>query len=123
MKGNMTGAYTICLAQDMRTVVSQPRLVVPAKTNGTPLEGHANFEAAFIRKLKGRYYFIFVIGCKIALCLNHDRPKYFVMENVATIRNTDSFRKVIEHFPAAGYGLTKMILDVSVLLFYDFFQK
>ena len=59
MKGNMTGAYTVCLAQDMRTVVSQPRLVVPAKTNGTPLEGHANFEAAFIRKLKGKYDFIY----------------------------------------------------------------
>lgn len=41
------------------------------------------------------------------------RPKYFVMENVATIRNTDSFRKVIENFTAAGYGLTKMILDAA----------
>ena len=63
--------------------------------------------------------------CSVQFLLTsaHARPKYFVMENVATIRNTDSFRKVNEHFPAAGYGLTKMILDVSVLLFYDFFQK
>lgn len=41
------------------------------------------------------------------------RPKYFVMENVATIRNTDSFRKVIDNFSTAGYGLTKMVLDAA----------
>ena len=46
MKGNMTGAYTVCLAEDMRTVISQSKLVVPTKTKGTAFEGHAFFEAA-----------------------------------------------------------------------------
>ncbi|MGN1025040.1 MAG: hypothetical protein ACI4P4_01420, partial [Faecousia sp.] len=68
MKGNMTGAYTVCLGEDMRTVISQPKLVVPAKTNGTSFEGHAFFEAASIRKLRGRYYFIYSSRNNHELC-------------------------------------------------------
>ena len=41
------------------------------------------------------------------------RPKYFVMENVATIRNTNSFSKAISNLRAAGYGLTQMVLDAA----------
>lgn len=41
------------------------------------------------------------------------RPKYFVMENVATIRNTKSFQNVIANFCAAGYGLTQMVLNAA----------
>lgn len=41
------------------------------------------------------------------------RPKYFVMENVATIQNTESFSKAISTFRAAGYGLTQMVLDAA----------
>lgn len=41
------------------------------------------------------------------------RPKYFVMENVATIRNTKSFQSAIANFRAAGYGLTQMVLDAA----------
>lgn len=46
------------------------------------------------------------IVCKV-------RPKYFVMENVATIRNTKSFCKAISNFRKAGYGLTQMVLDAA----------
>ncbi len=41
------------------------------------------------------------------------KPQYFVMENVATIRNTDSFKKAITTFKKTGYGLTKMVLDAA----------
>jgi DNA (cytosine-5)-methyltransferase 1 len=41
------------------------------------------------------------------------RPKYFVMENVATIRNTRSFATAISNFRDAGYGVTQMILDAA----------
>lgn len=40
-------------------------------------------------------------------------PKYFVMENVATIRNTKSFQRVISNFRSAGYGLTQMVLNAA----------
>jgi len=41
------------------------------------------------------------------------RPRYFVMENVATIRNTQSFREAMANFKLAGYGLTEKILNAS----------
>lgn len=41
------------------------------------------------------------------------KPEYFVMENVATIRNTTSFRQVIEIFEEAGYGITQKVLDAA----------
>ena len=42
------------------------------------------------------------------------KPRYFVMENVATIHNTESFGKACSIFEEAGYGLTKMVLDASL---------
>ena len=41
------------------------------------------------------------------------KPQYFVMENVATIRNTKSFNLAIDNFKNAGYGLTMKILDAA----------
>ena len=40
-------------------------------------------------------------------------PKYFVMENVANIRKSQAFKKVIRNFKSAGYGLTQRILDAA----------
>lgn len=40
-------------------------------------------------------------------------PKYFVMENVPTIRNSAVLIRAIEIFKKAGYGLTKKVLDAS----------
>lgn len=67
-KNNLTGAYTVQLADDMQTVINEPKLVVPAKTKGTDFEGHAFFEAASIRKLKGKYYFIYSSRNNHELC-------------------------------------------------------
>lgn len=41
------------------------------------------------------------------------KPHFFVMENVATIRNSESFKLAIENFKNAGYGLTMKILDAA----------
>lgn len=41
------------------------------------------------------------------------RPQWFVMENVATIKNTQLFRTVCDNFHDAGYGLTCKILNAS----------
>lgn len=40
-------------------------------------------------------------------------PKYFVMENVANIRKSQAFKKVIRNFKGAGYGVTQRILDAA----------
>ena len=41
------------------------------------------------------------------------KPKYFVMENVATIKNTKSFTRVLSNFKKAGYGITQKVLDAA----------
>lgn len=40
-------------------------------------------------------------------------PKYFVMENVANIRKSQAFKKVVNNFKKAGYGLTMRVLDAA----------
>lgn len=42
------------------------------------------------------------------------KPQWFVMENVAVIRNTKSFEHVCAMYHAAGYGLTCKVLDASL---------
>lgn len=41
------------------------------------------------------------------------KPQWFVMENVATIKNTQSFKTACEIFRNAGYGLTCKILNAA----------
>lgn len=42
------------------------------------------------------------------------KPRFFVMENVAAIHNTESFKLAINNFRKAGYGLTMKTLDASL---------
>ncbi len=60
VKGVM-GSYVAALASDMVTLAEEPRLIAPgpAAAAGTPWEGHPFFEASSMRKIGGRYYFIY----------------------------------------------------------------
>ena len=40
-------------------------------------------------------------------------PKYFVMENVATIKTSKAFKEVIANFKDVGYALTLRVLDAA----------
>ena len=64
------GAFTVELGDDMLTVKSQPRRVVPGPFDsaGTSFSGHAFFEASSIRKINGRYYFIYSSEHQHELC-------------------------------------------------------
>lgn len=42
------------------------------------------------------------------------KPQFFVMENVAAIHSTKSFKLAINNFRKAGYGLTMKTLDASL---------
>ena len=57
----LDGAYVVELETDMLTVKSQPKRIVPGVVveEGTGFEGHAFFEASSMRKINGRYYFIY----------------------------------------------------------------
>lgn len=41
------------------------------------------------------------------------RPQWFVMENVATIRNTNAFKTVCDLYRKSGYGLTCKVLNAA----------
>lgn len=55
------GAYCVELEKDMLTIKQGPVIVAPSKfiSEGTGYEGHAFFEASSMRKIGGRYYFIY----------------------------------------------------------------
>lgn len=42
------------------------------------------------------------------------RPKWFVMENVATITKTNKLATATEIFKAAGYGITQIVLNAAL---------
>lgn len=56
-----TGGQVVRLQADMRTVAEKPRMLIPGYKNsaGTGFEGHEMYEASSMRKINGRYYFIY----------------------------------------------------------------
>lgn len=55
------GAFCIELADDMKTVKGEPKLIAPGKGfgGGTSFEGNEFFEASGIRKIGNTYYFVY----------------------------------------------------------------
>ncbi len=64
------GAFTVTLADDMLTVMSEPKRIVPGQVDalGGPYEGHAFFEASSIRKIGDTYYFVYSSEVNHELC-------------------------------------------------------
>jgi hypothetical protein len=62
------GAYTCTLADDMLTMTTPMKLITPVITANTSWEGHSFFEANSIRKIDGKYYFIYSSSLMHELC-------------------------------------------------------
>ena len=65
------------LEPDMLTLKESPRVLIPGghHSKGTGFEGHAFFEASSIRKIRGRYYFVYSSHKSHELCYAvSDRP-------------------------------------------------
>ena len=64
------GAYVVELEQDMLTVKGEPALLVPGEkiAQGTGYEEHGFFEASSLRKVNGKYYFIYSSSVSHELC-------------------------------------------------------
>ena len=65
------------LEPDMVTCREEPRVLIPGghHTAGTGFEGHGFFEASSIRKINGRYYFVYSSHKSHELCYaTSDRP-------------------------------------------------
>lgn len=69
-KDGLMGANVVQLAEDMLTVISEPRRIVPGQFDamGTEYEDHAFFEASSIRKIGAFYYFIYSSQVSHELC-------------------------------------------------------
>ena len=71
MRGNEVDE-SVCLelSDDMITVIGNEHAIVPgqAKAKGTPYEGHAFYEASSIRKINGKYYYVYSSELSHELC-------------------------------------------------------
>ena len=70
-RGNVIeGGYCVELAQDMKTVISEPTLVIPgpSASKGTAYDGHGFYEASSPRKIGGKYYLTYSSILSHELC-------------------------------------------------------
>lgn len=67
---NMKGAFVMELAEDMITVITKPKRIIPktGHSGGTGFEGHEFYEASSMRKIGGKYYFIYSSVLSHELC-------------------------------------------------------
>lgn len=73
----MEGSYVMELGEDMLTIRSEPKLLVPGVSHsaGTGFEGHEFYEASSMRKIGDKYYFIYSSILSHELCYAvSDRP-------------------------------------------------
>ena len=113
MMPGRTGARVVRLAADMRTVVSEPLTVVPgAQTaKGTGFEGHAFFEASSIRKVNGRYYFIYSSERSHELCYaTADAPTGPFVYGGTLVSNADlGLSDKVRYFTGNNHGSIEQI--------------
>lgn len=64
------GAFVAEIGEDMLTVQTKPKRIVPGQffSCGSGYEGHAFFEASSMRKIGGKYYFIYSSEVSHELC-------------------------------------------------------
>ena len=69
-KEGIQGAFVVTIADDMLTVLSEPKKILPGQFDaaGTEFQGHAFFEASSIRKIGSKYYFIYSSEVNHELC-------------------------------------------------------
>ena len=71
------GGAVIEIDRDMKTPIGKPKMTAPspAHQKGTGFEGHPFFEASSIRKIDGKYYFVYSSMLSHELCYAiSDRP-------------------------------------------------
>ncbi len=64
------GGYVVKLGADMHTMISEPKLIAPGPVAaaGSAWETHPFFEASSMRKIGGRYYFVYSSTAGHELC-------------------------------------------------------
>lgn len=87
-----TGGQVVKLDRDMLTIVGEPKITIPGYKNsaGTGFEGHEMYEASSMRKIGGKYYFIYSsrLSHELAYAIS-DRPDEGFCYGGAIISNGD----------------------------------
>ena len=65
---NIMGPVMAVLEDDMITVKEEPRHIIPYHAKGTSFEAHPFFEGASMRKVNGKYYFVYSSWLNHELC-------------------------------------------------------
>ncbi|MCH5192877.1 MAG: family 43 glycosylhydrolase [Oscillospiraceae bacterium] len=65
---SVMGPSMVVVGDDMLTVIGEPVHIIPYKVKGTDFEAHPFFEAASIRKVGDKYYFIYSSQKNHELC-------------------------------------------------------
>ncbi len=74
---SIMGAVTVVLEDDMLTVKEEPKHIIPYRVIGTSFEQHPFFEGSSMRKVFGKYYFIYSSWLNHELCYaTSDYPDY-----------------------------------------------
>lgn len=74
-KDGFLGPVTVELADDMLTVLTEPKHIAPERVVGTSWEAHPFFEASSVRKIGSLYYFIYSSWFNHELCYaTSERP-------------------------------------------------
>ena len=87
------GSMVTVLAKDMLTITQDPAFIVPggAYAKGTSFEKHSFFEASSIRKVNGKYYFVYSSEVMHELCYAvSDRPTGGFVFGGVIVSNNDS---------------------------------
>ena len=121
----LDGGYVVELAQDMLTMITTPKLIAPgqATPHAGGFEGHEFFEASSMRKIGGRYYFVYSSVNSHELCYAiSDKPDGFfqyggtLISNGDVYLNGDSFDDGVNAMGNTHGGLLE--LDGKVYVFY-----
>lgn len=66
--GSVMGPCTVTLGDDMLTITDEPRHIIPYRVKGTSFEAHPFFEAASMRRIGEKYYFVYSSQKNHELC-------------------------------------------------------
>lgn len=97
--------------QDLSDIDAAVRQVAGYKPDvifgGPPCQDFST--AGFQDESRGRA----ALSISFAEIVTRIKPRWFVMENVATIKNTNAFKTACSLYRSAGYGLTCKVLDAA----------
>ena len=120
-----TGAQAIRLGADMLTITQDPVTVVPspAHASGTGFEGHAFFEASSMRKVNGKYCFIYSSELSHELCYAmSDHPDRDFVYGGTIISNADIGLPGVEK-PVAPTGNNHGSIEQIAGQWYVFYHR